>query len=209
MESEGLKIASVAKDLRLCVIENSIFVEELASRILGDILNVDWKNSKSFGHTSASLTFNQKLQLIQDIKGIHKEDLKKLICLANIRNKFAHVSHIDSFEKLFNSSGVGKDVKTNFLNWFFDKNGYSDIHSSKIEFINRLCFYLLVNDVVEILLKISGSHYYNLGVADGKKEFAERFLSVLVKSLVSKKQQFIVLEAIEEAEKLMKNEELL
>lgn len=85
--------------------------------MLGNILNINWKNSKPFGHASTSLGFFQKLQLIQDIKGIEKEDLKKLTCLANIRNKFAHVSEINSFERLFSDSGVGREIQKYFLNW--------------------------------------------------------------------------------------------
>jgi len=37
-----LKIFSTAKELRLCVIENAINIEELASRLLGKILNIEW-----------------------------------------------------------------------------------------------------------------------------------------------------------------------
>lgn len=202
---EKLKIASVSKDLRLCVIENSIFIEELASHVLGNILNIDWKLSKSFGHSSAALSFSQKLQLIQDIKGIDKEDLKKLNCLANIRNKFAHVSHINTFETLFLESSIGKEIRNHFLKWYFDQNGVSDIHPTKQEFIFRLCFYLLVNDVIEALLKISNTHVYNVGVSDGKKQFEEKFIKTLINTLIDRKQQSIVLEAIEEAERLLNN----
>ncbi len=190
------KIASVNKDLRLCVIENSIFIEELVSRVLGNILNIDWKNSKSFGHTSTSLSFFQKLQLIQDIKGIDKEDLKKLTCLANIRNKFAHVSEINSFDKLFSESSVGKDIQNNFLKWYFDKDGYVGIHPTKVEFVNRLCFYLLTNSVINTLLKISDTHFYNLGVHEGKREVQEQLLTFCM-SILTDTQRKEVLNEIE------------
>jgi hypothetical protein len=197
MENDyDFKIASVNKDLRLCVIENSIFIEELASRVLGNILDIDWKNSKSFGHGSTSLSFFQKLQLIQDIKGIDKEDLKKLTCLANIRNKFAHVLEIKSFEKLFSDSGVGKEIQKSFLSWYFDKDGYDGIHPTKIEFVNRLCFYLLTSDVINILLKISDTHVFNMGFHDGKREVQEKLLSFCM-SILSDKQRKEVIIAIE------------
>ncbi len=192
------RIASVNKDLRLCVIENAIFIEELASRVLGNILNIDWKNSKSFGHGSTSLSFFQKLQLIQDIKGIDKEDLKKLSCIANIRNKFAHVSDVNSFEKLFSDTGAGKEIQKYFLNWYFDKDGYVGIHPYKIEFVNRLCFYLLINDVINILLKISDTHLYNMGVHAGKREFQEQILTYSM-SILSDKQRKEVIDTIEDA----------
>lgn len=187
-----LKIASINKDLRLCVIENSIFIEELASRVIGNILNIDWKNSKSFGHTSAALSFFQKLQLIQDIKGIDKEDLKKITCLSNIRNKFAHVPAINSFENLFLESSVGKEIKNSFLKWYFDKDGYKGIHPNKIELVNRLCFYMLTNDVINILLKISDGHFYDLGVHAGKKEVKEQLLNFCMSILSHEQRQEVV-----------------
>ena len=199
MSDAKLKIASVAKNLRLCVIENSIFIEELASSILGNILNIEWKKSKSFGHTSASLSFNQKLQLIQDIKGIEKEDLKKLNCLAQIRNKFAHVSEIDTFEKLFLESSVGKEIRNHFLKWFFDKSGESDIHPSKLEIVYRYCYYMLVDDVINILLEINKTHYYNLGIEEGKREFSDKLIDSLIRTLISQKQYLVVVKAMEEA----------
>lgn len=204
MDEVEFKIASTAIDLRLCIIENSIYIEELTSRILGNILDIDWNHSKSFGHGSSSLSFNQKLQLIQDIKGIEKESLKKIVCLTNIRNKFAHVSYINSFETLFSSSSVGKEVRTNFLKWYFDDKGDSDVHPSKFEFIYRLTFYLLVNDVIEILLNINKTHNYNAGVEEGKREAKEIFLNTLIQSLVSQKQQLVIIEAIQETERLLK-----
>ena len=190
------KIASVNKELRLCIIENSIFIEELASRVLGNILNIDWQNSRSFGHASTSLSFSQKLQLIQDIKGIDKEDLKKLTCLSNIRNKFAHVSSINTFEKLFSESSVGKEIEKHFLKWFYDQDGYSGIHSANTEVVHRLCFYLLTNDVINILLKISDTHLYNTGVHEGKMQVQEQLLSVCM-AILSEEQRKEALDAIE------------
>jgi hypothetical protein len=199
MSDQNFKIASINENTRLCVIENSIFIEELSSKILGNILSIDWRESKSFGNTSASLSFNQKLQLIQDIKGIDKEDLKKLNCIANIRNKFAHVSEIDSFEKLFSESSVGKEIRSLFLKRFFDEKGESDIHPSKLEFVYRLCYYLLVNDVVEMLLKINDAHTFNSGIQEGQNEYKEKLIELLINSLLSQNQQLTVLKAIGDA----------
>jgi hypothetical protein len=204
MDEQQFKIASTAEDLRLCIIENSIYIEELTSNVLGTILDIDWSSSKSFGNGSTSLSFNQKLQLIQDIKGIEKESLKKITCLANIRNKFAHVSQVNSFEKLFSSSNVGKEIKKNFLAWYFDVRGDSDIHPSKLEFVYRLCFYLLVNDVIEILLKINDTHMFNRGYADGKKEANETLVTILLESLIKNDQKLVVINAIQELERRFK-----
>lgn len=208
MSEDKLKLASTAKDVRLCVIENCIFVEELASHVLGNILNIDWKTSKSFGYNSSCLSFNQKLQLIQDIKGIDKEDLKAISCLAQMRNKFAHVSHINSFENLF-SDVTCKEIKSYFFKRFFDEKGVSDIHDSKVEVVYRLCFYLLVHQVIEALLKINDQHLYNQGYEAGLRETKDKLLRAF-SSLIPPEQQLIIIQAIREAKnEITQAEELL
>ena len=92
----------------------------------------------------------------------------------HIRNKFAHVSHIKTFDDFFSKTKVGKQVKANFNKWFFDENGTSDIPEKNHEKIYRLCFYLLVDKIAEVLLTIFGDHMYALGEFDGKKEMNER-----------------------------------
>lgn len=118
-----------------------------------------------------------------DIKGLDSQELKQLKTLMNIRNKFAHLSEIKTFDDLFSKTKVGKDIKKNFNEWYFDKNGVSDIPKQNHEKVFRLCFYLLVHNVTEILMKISGDHMYELGLADGKKEFTKRLNYELLESL--------------------------
>lgn len=183
MKNNYLKIKSIAENLRLCVVENSIFIDELISEIIGEILNIEWKESKSFGFNSTALSFNQKVQIIKDIKGIEKQDLKKLTCLMNIRNKFAHVSHIKSFEDLFTKSKVGKEIQSEFLKWYFDTNGISDIPIINHELVYRLCFYLLIDNIVDVIFKIYGDHMFQLGKIDGEKEFKEKFIEGLTEYL--------------------------
>ena len=205
MQENKLKIRSTNENLRLCVIENSIFIDELISKVIGEILNIDWETSKSFGFESSAFSFNQKIQIIQDIKGVDKNDLKKLTCIANIRNKFAHVSQINSFEDLFSKSKVGKDIKSQFINWYFDENGISDIAYNKLELVYRLCFYLLVDNVVDVLFKIYGNHFYEIGKKDGEKEFKEKLIDSLVSYLKEQKGgNQVILDSIEEIENAMK-----
>lgn len=180
MKNDKLKIRLTHENLRLCVIENSIFIEELISDVIGSILDINWKESKSFGFESSALSFNQKIQIIKDIKGIDKEDLKKLECITNIRNKFAHVSQIKTFEDLFTKSKIGKEIKSGFLKWFFDEKGISDIPPNKHELVYRLCFYLLIDKVVDILLKVYGDHMFEIGKKEGEKEFNDKFKQRLI-----------------------------
>lgn len=180
---DKLKVISNDKNLRLCVIENSIFIEELISDVIGRILNIDWKESKSFGFGSSSLSFNQKVQIILDIKGVDKENLKRLMSLMHIRNKFAHVSHIKTFEDFFSKTKVGKQVKSDFKKWFFDENGESDIHEQNREKIYRICFYLLIDKIAEFLLEVYGNHMYALGENDGRKQMNERLKTEFLEAL--------------------------
>lgn len=102
--------------LRSFIIEYSILIEELISKTLGELLKVDWKKSKSFGFGSTSLSFNQKAQIVQDIKGFDSMDSKKNRHFIFIRNKFAHVREIETFDDLFEKTSNGNDVKKYFDN---------------------------------------------------------------------------------------------
>ena len=183
METEKLKIVSTDKNLRLCVIENCIFIEETISWTLGVILNIDWKQSKSFGFTSSALSFNQKVHIIMDLKGIETEEHKRFITLMNIRNQFAHNSHIQTFENVFTKAKNGKELRNNFHRWYFDANGLADIPEINHEKVYRLCFYLLVHSIAEILLKLSGDHMYALGVTEGERQANERIQKELMESM--------------------------
>ena len=97
---------------------------------------------------------------------------------------------------MFSDSGVGKEIRKAFLSWYFDEEGYVDIHPTKIEFVNRLCFYLLTNDVINILLKISDTHLYNMGVHKGKREVQEQLLTFCM-SILSDQQRKEAIIAIE------------
>lgn len=177
-------IASTDSNLRLCVIENSIYIEELVSYVIGAILDIDWKNSKSFGSKSTSLSFNQKVQLIMDIKGIGKTELTKFITLMHIRNKFAHVSEIQKFSDLFNKSSVGKEVEKNLHKWYFDDKNGTDVPENLKEQIYRFSFYGLLNDIGKILLNISGNHMFKLGEIAGKNEVNEKLTSKLFETML-------------------------
>jgi len=196
--SDKFMVASFSKDTRLCVIENAIFIEELTSRVLGTILNVDWINSKSFGNGSSALSFNQKMELIQDVRILEKIEIAKITAIAHIRNKFAHVSNVNSFETFFTTSSIGKDVHKQFLNWYYDNDGIAGLSSTRIELSYRLCFYLLVHEAICILLKITDDYHRRRGLEDGKREVSDKFIQALVKKLKEKDLQSIISETIEE-----------
>ena len=173
MDTKQIKVPSTNENLRLCIIENTIVIEEFVSKSICSILDIVPNTSKSFGFSSSALSFNQKVQIIQDIKGIDKEVIKKFTCLTNIRNKFAHVLSIDSFDNLFTLSKNGKDIKKSLERWY-----QSLIDNEHPEFY-RLCFYLLIQELIEFLFMLLKNDMYNKGYKVGRNEAQKLFSEVL------------------------------
>jgi len=167
-------VRSKNKNLRLCILENSIYIEELISMTIGNLLGIDWENSKSFGFSSSSMSFNHKIQIIKDIKGIEKDMIKKFTCLLNIRNKFAHVYSITCFMSLYSLSKNGKEIE-NLL-----KKSYPNEHPDDSEKENRYYFYFLVDEIIEFLHELSQQHSYEIGFKRGRNRAQEAFLFALI-----------------------------
>lgn len=96
---------------RILVIEYSVQLEEVLSETIGLLLDINWKTSKSLGFESGALTYNQKVLLLQDKRNTSSEMNKKLKAFMEIRNKFAHLKVIDSFENYFKLSKNSQDNK--------------------------------------------------------------------------------------------------
>ena len=143
-----INIISKSEDLRLYILEHTILIEENISICLGNLLNIDWKNSKSFGFSSSALSFNQKVQIIQDIQGLDKIEIQKLSDLMSIRNKFAHVRSIITFEDFFLSGANGQNVKKNLDKWYVDETSI-DFDNAELKYKNY--FFLLAVEVTLII----------------------------------------------------------
>jgi ElaB/YqjD/DUF883 family membrane-anchored ribosome-binding protein len=77
-------------DTRSMIIDHAVKVEFLINGVLSRILGL-YESSVSFGNSSSALTFMSKVRLLIDFNVLTKDDAKKLIAFAEIRNKFAHV----------------------------------------------------------------------------------------------------------------------
>ncbi|WP_237275336.1 hypothetical protein [Tenacibaculum ovolyticum] len=165
---------------RLFVIEKTISIEEHISETIGHLLNIDWRKSKSLGFSSSSLDFSRKVQIIQDILDISgKEDsIKKLTRLMEIRNKFAHVSEIISFEKLFSSTKVGKKIKEDLKNW------YLDVEEDNEEKKYKKCFLNLTNDITRILKDIEIKYLLDKLKEDIENNFNKSYSELLVQEIL-------------------------
>jgi hypothetical protein len=156
---------SKADNLRLYILEHTLQIEETTSKTLGYILDIDWEKSKSFSYSSVAFSFNQKIQIIQDLKGLDNTDKQKLTVLMTIRNKFAHVKSINTFNDLFNIESSGKEVKKNLDKWYSDK---SDFGITDDEFRYKVFFYWLFLDVSFILIKKIGEDAIERGKKAGE-----------------------------------------
>ncbi|HEX7414234.1 MAG TPA: hypothetical protein VF411_09330 [Bacteroidia bacterium] len=97
------------------VMEKGVAIEAGISGILGYILNIEAKSSKSFGYHGSALSFNAKVNLLTDLKFVPKEIARQFQIVAEVRNKFAHVQYVDNFTKCFE---IVKDHKQYLLDTF-------------------------------------------------------------------------------------------
>ena len=161
---------------RYIVIEQTVQVEEIISKTLGFILDIDWKNSKSLGYGSTSLSFNQKVTIIQDIKGIDDLMKKKLDTLMNVRNKFAHVKEVNSFESLFSISKNGTDIKKKLKQWYNkETDNFEDVERENLYYFIRL-----VSDTQNFMIEISKEHAKKKGYEKGQNDATERINDELI-----------------------------
>lgn len=98
---------------RAKVLRFSLNLEVLASKILSYLLDVEnFDKSYSFGNKSSSLSFNQKINLLIDNRSITKDEKKKLVAFASIRNQFMHNINANSFKDAFDHlDGLEKQMR--------------------------------------------------------------------------------------------------
>jgi hypothetical protein len=90
---------TVGIQIRKDVLLSALYLEGFVSYFLAGLLNVkDVENSYSFGHTSKSLSFNQKVNLLIDIGALNKADQNKFITFMEIRNQFMHNLNAKTYE---------------------------------------------------------------------------------------------------------------
>ncbi len=137
-------------DARPFVIEESVLFEYNLSLIICKLLDIDISKSKSFGNSSSSLSFANKVNLLLDINVIDKNDKLKFEKLSEIRNQFAHNKDASDFTKCFSCiSG---------LKTFLEKLYGSNIDKLKNEEAqNSALFQNLLNDLTKILKKFIGA----------------------------------------------------
>lgn len=179
-EKTDIYVLSKTDNIRLYVIEHTLHIETLMSEAIGSLLGVDYKESKSFGFGSSALSFSQKVQIVQDIKGLESIMTKKLTCLMNIRNKFAHVQEVDSFEKLFEIASNGTQIINQLEKWYVldDKNEEDE----KYKFL----FFKLAEEITKMLWELQVQDRMEKTVLQVEKDFQkgqlESFKEIMLES---------------------------
>jgi hypothetical protein len=165
-------IESLKKESRYCILECAVFIEEKVSDTLGRILEIDWKESESIGYGTGSLGFENKLRLIQDLKGVTKEDKTKFQSFMAIRNKFAHIAEIDSFSNYFKIISSSKDRQKELKKWFPNLKW----DSKNIEGVYKFSYFLLTLNLFRVLFDIDMKHAFKKGEDQGRKEAQDIFI---------------------------------
>ena len=121
---------------RALVIEKGVALEAGISSLIGMLLDIDVEKSLSLGSKNTSLSLNSKVNLLSDLKFVPKEIIWQFQTFAEIRNKFAHLHSVDSFEKCFE---ILNDKKNKFLKTFGDKIDEQENEEIKLS----ICFSIL------------------------------------------------------------------
>ncbi len=97
-------------NIRTDILSYSLMVENFSSIFLSTLLDIsDFKESKSLGNKSGNLSFNQKIDLLIDIKALNKKEKSKFLTFMSIRNQFMHNIDADNYENcLKNIDGAEK-----------------------------------------------------------------------------------------------------
>ena len=94
--------------------ELSVKHEHAVNLILAKLLGIKADESRSFGTSNQALSFNAKANLLLDLKQLDKLQREKFQIFMEVRNKFAHLNSVDTFEKCFSMLGNYKRLKAIF-----------------------------------------------------------------------------------------------
>ena len=138
-----MKDENYTNELRLTILENSLFHEYLITNELSSLLGVNMNESFSFGDKSTSLSLSSKINLLLDLNILDKVQKTKLQYYLEIRNKFLHNWKCRSFEDCF------KSIPSTY-------RALEKLYSPEQELTEELkmvhCYNALGQDIVDILV---------------------------------------------------------
>lgn len=149
---------------RTFVVEMSVKVEHLLNLIISQLLGVKPEETRSFGTTSQALSFNAKSNLLLDLNYLDKEQIQKFQIFMEVRNKFAHIYSVDTFEKCFALTKNYNQLKKIFR---IDKDGESLEKDMEYMFIS------LSLDIASILKKLREKIYHEMAIKYTQRKFTD------------------------------------
>ncbi len=149
---------------RAFTVEMSVKIEHILNVIMAQLLGVKHEDTKSFGNSSQALSFNSKANLLLDLNYLDKELRLKFQIFIEIRNKFAHLHSVDTFEKCFKQTNNYKQLKKLFG---IDEEGES------LEKDMEYMFIALSMDIAMSLNKIKNRIRSEMAVKYTQRRFTE------------------------------------
>lgn len=149
---------------RAFVVEMSVKIEHILNLIIAQLLGVKPEETRSFGISSQALSFNAKANLLLDLNYLNKEQIEKFQIFMEIRNKFAHIYSVDTFEKCFALTNNYKKLKKLFD---IDEDGES------LEKDMEYTFICLSIDISSKLKEIKDRVYTEMAVKYTQRRFTE------------------------------------
>jgi hypothetical protein len=149
---------------RAFTVEMSVKIEHILNVIMAQLLGVKHEDTKSFGNSSQALSFNAKANLLLDLNYLDKEQRLKFQVFMEIRNKFAHIHSVDTFEKCFTQTNNYNQLKKLFG---VDEDGES------LEKDMEYLFIALSMDIAITLNKIKDRIQSEMAVKYTQRRFTE------------------------------------
>lgn len=146
------------------VVEMSVKIEHLLNIIISRLLGVKPDETRSFGTSSYGLSFNAKANLLLDLNYLNKEQGQKFQIFMEVRNKFAHVYLVDTFEKCFALTKNYNQLKKLFG---IDESGENMEKDMEYMFIS------LSLDIANTLKELSHRIYSEMAVKYTQRRFTE------------------------------------
>ena len=149
---------------RAFVVEMSVKVEHILNLIMAQLLGVKHEDTRSFGNSSQALSFNAKANLLLDLNYLDKVHGQKFQIFMEIRNKFAHVYSVDTFERCFAQTKNYNQLKKLYG---IDEDGES------LEKDMEYLFISLSMDIAMTLNKLKDRIYNEMAVKFTQRRFTE------------------------------------
>jgi hypothetical protein len=150
---------------RAFVVEMSVKIEHILNLIIAQLLGVKSDETRSFGNSSQALSFNAKANLLLDLNYLNKEQIDKFQIFMEVRNKFAHIYAIDTFEKCF--------ALTNNYNKLKKLFGIDEEGNEGLEKDMEYMFITLSLDIANTLNSIKDRIYKEMAVKYTQRKFTE------------------------------------